>query len=113
MRPPPQQPSQPKAWHPPHIRILKTAPKAREAVVPEQVVVSDDLALSVGGAHAALTPAEAFAVAERLIRAATAAIVLDAADAALVRAVVAGPAAHRRCSLGHAHSLTALWGRLD
>ena len=60
------------------------------------VVVSDDLAVRVGRARAALTPGEAFAVAERLIRAATRTIVLDAADAAVVLGVVADPAAHLR-----------------
>jgi hypothetical protein len=64
----------------------------------EQVFVSDDLALRVGGVSVALSPAEAFGVAERLIRGATRAIVLDEADGALVRGVVADPAAYLRAA---------------
>ena len=64
----------------------------------DRVTVSDDLALRVGRARAALTPGEAFSVAEALIRAATRAIVLDAADAALVRGVIADPVAYLRDS---------------
>ncbi len=62
----------------------------------ERVTVSDNLALRVGRAVAALTPGEAFAVAERLIRAATKAIVRDAADAAMVRGVASDPAGYLR-----------------
>jgi hypothetical protein len=64
--------------------------------MPERVSVSDDLALRIGRASAPLTPADAFALAENLIRAATKAIVLDAADAAMVRGVAADPASYLR-----------------
>jgi len=62
----------------------------------ERVTISDDLSLRVGRSHTALTPSEAFAVAERLIRAATVAIVTDAADRALVLDCVRDPARYRQ-----------------
>jgi hypothetical protein len=62
----------------------------------QRVQVDDDLALRVGRSRAALTPSQAFAVAEALIRGATRAIVLDAADAAMVRGVMADPVAYLR-----------------
>jgi hypothetical protein len=64
--------------------------------MPGQVTVSDDLALHIGRARAPLTPSQAFATAEALIRAATRSIVLDAADAAMTRGVLADPAAYLR-----------------
>ena len=47
-------------------------------------VVVDELGLRIGRSRADLTPSEAFNVAEALIRAATKAIVIDAADRAVV-----------------------------
>ena len=61
-----------------------------------ELTVSDDLEVHIGRSRAALTPAQAFATAEQLIRAATRAIVLDAADSAMVRAVASDPAAYLR-----------------
>jgi hypothetical protein len=58
--------------------------------------IADDLTATIGRARTRLSPGEAFAVAERLIRGATKAIVLDAADAAMVRGVMADPAAYLR-----------------
>ena len=55
------------------------------------VLICDDLGLRIGRSKASLTPSEAFTVAEALIRAATKAIVTDAADAALLREVVRNP----------------------
>ena len=57
------------------------------------VVVSDDLGLEIGRARAALTPSQAFTVAEHLIRAATRAIVVDEADRAAVLDTVRNPEA--------------------
>lgn len=62
--------------------------------MPERVTVAEDLSLRIGRARAALTPSEAFAVAERLIRGATRAIVQDEADRALVRDVLANGERH-------------------
>ena len=62
----------------------------------DRVTVPDDLALRVGRARAALKPGKAFAVAKRLIRAATKVIVPDTADAVLVRGVTADPTAFLR-----------------
>lgn len=55
--------------------------------MPASVAVSDDgLALTIGKRRVSLKPAEGFALAERLIRGATRAIVQDEADRALVDA---------------------------
>lgn len=55
------------------------------------VTVDDvDLGLRIGRSRAGLSPSQAFAVAEKLIRAATKAIVI-AADAAMVREAVRAP----------------------
>jgi hypothetical protein len=56
--------------------------------MPAGVQVSDDgLALELGKRRVPLTPSESFALAERLIRGATRAIVQDEADRAVVRSV--------------------------
>ena len=52
------------------------------------VVVCDELGLQIGAAKAALSPSQAFTVAEALIRGATRAIVRDEADRAAVHDVL-------------------------
>ena len=54
------------------------------------VLVSDDLVMSIGGRKVPLSPSGAFNLAERLIRGATRAIVIDEADRAKVLATVRG-----------------------
>lgn len=61
-----------------------------------ELTICDDLHAHIGRARAALTPAEAFAAAELLIRGATMSIVRSAADAAMTRGVLAHPAAYLR-----------------
>jgi hypothetical protein len=57
--------------------------------MPAEVQVSDDgLALELGRRRVPLTPSEGFALAERLIRGATRAIVQDEADYAVVSAAL-------------------------
>ena len=64
--------------------------------MPGQVTVSDDLEVHIGRSSAALTPAAAFELAERLLRGATKVIVKDAADGALVRGVLSAPGRYLR-----------------
>ena len=64
-------------------------------------VLNDGLTLDLGGQRVPLTPAEGFALAERLIRGATRAIVQDAADHALVRATL-HEASEPHCNADHA-----------
>jgi hypothetical protein len=57
--------------------------------MPADVAVSDnELALEFGTRRVPLTPSQGFALAERLIRGATRAIVQDEADRAVVREVL-------------------------
>lgn len=62
----------------------------RESMPDSSVVVCDDLGLQIGRSRAALSPSQAFTVAEALIRGATRRIVEDEADRALVRDVLQG-----------------------
>ena len=64
--------------------------------MPAGVAVSDDgLALEFGRRRVPLTPSQSFALAERLIRGATRAIVRDEADQAVVSAALRFSENHR------------------
>ena len=58
--------------------------------MPAVAVLEGELALEFGRRRVPLTPSEGFALAERLIRGATRAIVQDEADHAVVSAALSG-----------------------
>ena len=63
--------------------------------MPSDPVVTNDLAVKIGGRKVSLTPSAAFTLAEQLIRAGTRAMIVEEADRAAVLDIVRGAEAGR------------------
>jgi hypothetical protein len=70
--------------------MLRRRVQSKGCLMASDPVVTNDLAVKIGGRKVSLTPSAAFTLAEQLIRAGTRAMIVEEADRVAVLATVRG-----------------------